>query len=74
MRKKLRRLPTRTAHSHIVGLDPNENYYLQARTVDLDHLGPYIADRGNRTAFIPLWYDNASRINEAVAISPGTFA
>ena len=56
----------------IIGLDPSENYYLQARTVDLDHLGPYISDHGNRTAFIPLWYDNASRINEAVAISPGT--
>ena len=56
----------------IEGLAQATGYYLKARSVDLDHLGPYIQEHGTYDAFIPQYYTNATRLEDARAVVSGT--
>ncbi|MBN2290362.1 MAG: choice-of-anchor D domain-containing protein [Candidatus Glassbacteria bacterium] len=56
----------------IEGLAQATGFYLKARSVDLDHLGPYIQQGGSYETFIPQYYSNTSRLENAQAVVSGT--
>jgi len=56
----------------ILGLAQATGYYLKARSVDLDHLGSYMQARGTYDVFIPQYYSNATRLEDARAVVSGT--
>jgi hypothetical protein len=57
---------------HIRGLRPG-NYYLRARSVDLKHVGSYIVNTSDPTAYIPQYYSGASLLDAAEPIATGGF-
>jgi Matrixin/HYDIN/CFA65/VesB-like, Ig-like domain/FlgD Ig-like domain len=55
----------------IEGLDRATGYYLKARSVDLNRLGSYMQAYGTYDPFIPQYYSDATRLEDAQVVISG---
>lgn len=55
----------------IMGLEQNTAYKLKACSVDLEHLGSYISQGADHSQYIPQYYSDVYRLEDAEALTTG---